>query len=114
VKIELRPPRREDAPAIAAGLNEFNRAAGLDSETPEEVVARLDTPSLDIQRNARIALAGGEIVGYGAAADFSGEGKFVMVDARADPAFPEAGAALLDFADARARELALPEGKIKA
>jgi mycothiol synthase len=113
VSVELRPPLREDAAPIAAALNEFNRRAGFDLETPEEVEVWLDFPSIDFERDARVALVDGRIVGYSEASDLSGEGKFVIVDVRAEPAHPEAGEALFDFAEEHARELAAPGGRIK-
>ena len=111
--VELRPPRREDAAAIAAAVSAFGRATGADEETPEEVEAWLDTPSLDIERNARIALVSETVVGYADLGDPAEEGRFVWTDVRVDPAHPEASRALLDFAEERARELA-PAGLIKA
>lgn len=112
MSVELRPPRREDAAAIAAALNEFNRPFDFEVDSPEEVAVWLEFPSLDLERDARVALVEGEIAGYSEATDLDGEGRFVFVDVRADPAHPGATAALLDFAEKRARELA-PQGKIR-
>lgn len=112
--VELRPPSREDAAEIASVLNEFNLPMGIDPETPEEIEAWFGTPSLDIERDARVALVGGRIVGYGDVGDSSREGRFVWVDVRADPTRPDAQAVLLEFVEARARELAAPDGLIKA
>ena len=111
--VELRPPRRDDAHAIAAALNAFNRPAGFDLDTPEEVGVWLELPSIDFERDARVGFVDGRIVGYSEASDPSGEGKFVYMDVRADPAHPEAGAALFDFAEEHARELAVPGGRVK-
>ena len=113
MSVELRPPCREDAAAIADALNEFNGPAGFDLETSEEVGVWLELPSIDFERDARIAVVDGTIVGYSEASDSSGERKLVYVDVRADPAHPEAGGALFDFAEDHARELAAPGGKLK-
>jgi len=113
VTVELRPPRREDAPAIAAALNEFNRPAGFDLDSPEEVALWLEFPSFDLERDVRVAVADGEIVGYSEAFDPSGEGNFVFADVRAGPAHRDASEALLDFVEEHACELAAPGGKIK-
>jgi mycothiol synthase len=112
VTVELRPPRREDAAAIAAALNEFSLALDTDPDTPEEVESWLDLPSLDLERDVRIALADRTIVGYGEGS--SAEGRFLWADVRANPAHADASLALLDFVEARARELAAPGGMIKA
>jgi mycothiol synthase len=113
VSVELRPPLLEDAAAIADALNEFNRPAGFDLDTSEEVGVWLELPSIDFEQDARIALVDGRIVGYSEASDSSGEGKFVYMEVRADPACPEAGVALFDFAEDHARELAAQGGKLK-
>ena len=94
-------------------LNEFNRRAGFDLDTPEEVDVWLDLPSIDFERDARVALVEGRIVGYSEASDPSGEGKLVYMEVRADPAHPEAGLALFDFAEEHARELSAPGGRVK-
>jgi mycothiol synthase len=111
VKVELRPPRRDDTAAIANAVNEFSRFAGIE-ETPTDVEAWLGTPSLDVERDARVALVDGEIVGYADVSDSSREGKFVWGDVRVDSAQPQASSALLDFVERRGRELA-PQGMLK-
>jgi mycothiol synthase len=113
VSVELRPPRREDAAAIAAALNEFNRPADFDLDSPEEVAVWLEFPSFDLERDVRVAVVDGQIVGYSEAFDPSGDGNFVFADVRAGPAHRDAGVALLDFVEERAREVAVPGGKIK-
>lgn len=113
MSVELRPPLREDAEAIAAALNEFNLPGGFDPETPEEVRVWLAFPGIDFQEDARVAVEDRRIVGYAEASDPSGEGRFVILDVRADPASVEAGAALFDFAEEHARALLSRGGKIK-
>jgi mycothiol synthase len=113
VSVELRPPRREDAAAIATALNEFNRAFGFDLDSPEEVAVWLEFPSFDLERDVRVAVVDGEIVGYSEAFAPPGDGNFVFADVRAGPAHQDAGEALLDFVEEHARELAAPGGKIR-
>lgn len=85
MSVELRAPRRDDAPRIANALDELSRVAGLDPETAEEVATSFDAPGLDTEQNARVALVGGEIVGYVDVSDGASEGRFVWVDPRATP-----------------------------
>jgi mycothiol synthase len=70
-------------------------------------------PSLDLERDARVAVVNGELVGYAEACDLAGDGKVVFADVRAGPAYLDASAALLDFVEEHARELAAPDGRIK-
>ena len=111
--VELRPPRREDAAAIAAALNEFNRAFGFDLDSPEEVAVWLEFPSFDLEHDVRVAVVDGEIVGYSEAFAPPGDDNFVFADVRAGPAHTEASEALLEFVEEHAREVAAPGGKIK-
>jgi mycothiol synthase len=113
VSVELRPPVREDAAAIAAALNEFNRPAGFDLDSPEEVGVWLDFPSFDLARDVRVAVDGGKIVGYAEAVQLPEDEKLVFADLRAAPQHGDASAALLDFVEQRARELASPGGRLR-
>jgi mycothiol synthase len=111
VSVELRPPRKEDAPAIADALNEFSRLVDFDLESPDEIVAWFSMPSFDFQNDARVALVEGAIVGYADAT--SRDQKTAWLDVRADPAYPEAPPVLLDFVEERGKKLA-PGGLLKA
>ena len=104
---ELRPPLREDVPAIA----EAGRRFGLQDETAQDVEMWFDMPSIDMERNARVAVENGSIIGYADVGDRSGDGKLLWLDARSDA---EAMPALLDFIEARARALAAGPAKVKA
>jgi mycothiol synthase len=68
-------------------------------------------PSIDMERNARVAVEDGEVVGYADVGDRTGDGKQLWLDLRAQPAEMPA---LLDFLEARSRELAAEDAKIKA
>jgi mycothiol synthase len=113
VTVELRPPVREDAAAIAAALNEFNRPVGFDLDSPEEVGVWLEFPSFDLERDVRVAVEGGRIVGYAEAVQLKEDEKLVFADVRAGPQHADASAALLDFVQQRARELAAPGGRLR-
>jgi mycothiol synthase len=105
--IELRPPAREDAAAVARATVRF----GLDDETARDIQAWFDMPSMKLDTDARVAVRNGSIVGYGDVGDRSGDGKILWLDARADVgAMP----VLLDFLEGRARELATEGAKLKA
>ena len=111
MSVELRPPSKEDAPAIADALNEFSRVVDFDLETPEEITAWFSMPSFDVEQNARVALVDGTIVGYADAA--SRDQKIAWLDVRADPAYPDVPPVLLDFVEERGKDLA-PGGLLKA
>ena len=104
--VELRPPRREDAEGIAA----VTRGFGYRSETADDIRSWFDMPSHDLERDARVAVLDGAIVGYGDVGDQSKEGKILWGDIRAESA---ALPPLLDFVERRARELAGDAAKLK-
>jgi mycothiol synthase len=110
VSVELRPPRPEDAGAIA----EVSRLFGDADLTVSDLESWFGVPSLDLERDARVALLDGTIVAYGDVGDAASGGKFLWTDVRAHPRHPAAAAALLDFVESRARELAADGGLIKA
>jgi len=105
--VVLRPPRREDAEAIA----EVGRRFGLEDELAGDVEIWFDMPSIDMERNARVAVEDDAVVGYADVGDRTGDGKLLWLDLRAQPAEMPA---LLDFLEARSRELAAEDAKIKA
>jgi mycothiol synthase len=113
VTVELRPPTVDDAAAIAEALNEFNRPAGFDLDSPEEVAVWLEFPSLDLERDVRVAVEDGTIVGYAEAVALEGDRRRVFADVRAGPQHTDASAALLRFVEDRARELATPGGRLR-
>jgi mycothiol synthase len=105
--VELRPPRREDAAEIAAVGFRF----GLEDETTRDIESWFEMAGLDLEKDARVAVGEGSIVGYADVGDRSGGGKVLWLDVRAEP---RAMPALLDFAEERARELASVDAKLKA
>ena len=103
--VELRSPRKEDAPAIAVALNEFNRPVGFDLNSAEEVAVWLEFPSLDLAQDARVAVEDGHITGYAEAVRLPDDENLVFADVRAGPQHTDASATLLDFVEQRSREL---------
>jgi mycothiol synthase len=115
VSVELRPPRREDAAAIAVAFERFGRTYGADAESAADLETWFGNPGLDMESDARVATAGRRIVGYGDASDGARDGRFVYLDVRVDPAHrAEAAPALMDFVEHRAGELAASGGVVKA
>ena len=112
MSVELRPPRLEDAAEISRMSGEFSRATGADVLSPTEAETWLGSPSLDLERDVRVAVAGEEIVGFADVFDPAGAGEVFWCDVRADPAHPEAWAQLLDFVEGRGWERAAPGAKI--
>jgi mycothiol synthase len=105
--MELRPPRREDAPAIV----EASRRFGLEDETPAEIEAWFDVPSNDLERDARVAVVDGSVVGYADVGDGWTGGKILWLDVRAEG---EVARLLFDWVEQRARELAIDGARVKA
>ena len=115
--MQLRPPRVADTAAIAALLNEHGRALhGTDEVDAAEVAGWLGIPSLDPQRDMRLAVGvDGTLLGYG---DVTGGGERKLrywLDVRLRPAVDErVGHALFDALEARARETAAAGARIGA
>jgi mycothiol synthase len=113
VTIELRAPRIADAAELAAAVDEFGRLMDGDRMTTQLAETWLGTPSLDLERDARVALADGHIAAFGDVFDSSHRGEVMWTFLAGDPAAPEIWSPLLDFVEARAAELAVPGGRLK-
>jgi hypothetical protein len=105
--MELRPPRREDAPAIVAATHRF----GFAGETVADILAWFDVPSNDLERDGRVAVVDGSVIGYADVGDRSRDGKILWLDVRAQG---EAVPVLFDWVEQRARELATDRARMKA
>ena len=84
---------------------------GFADETVADIETWFEMPSIDLEQNARVALCGDTIVGYGDIGDRSGDGKLLWLDARGDR---DALPVVLDFLEERALELAKEDAKLKA
>jgi mycothiol synthase len=114
MSVELRPPKVEDAPALAACFREFGRAYGADIESQGDLESWLANPGLDIDRDARVVLVEGDVVGYGDVSDAAQDGLAIYFDMRVRAEHSgEAEAALLEFLEDRAAELAKPGATLK-
>jgi len=110
----LRPPRPEEASAITALLNAHSQALhGTDDVDENEIRSWFEIPSLDPERDMRLAVAAdGTLLGYADVSD-GGESKVrYWLDVRLRPG-ADAGVphALLDATEARARETAAPDAR---
>jgi mycothiol synthase len=114
VTVELRAPRIGDVAELTAVVDEFGRATDSDRVTEAIVETWLGTPSMDLDRDAQVAVVDGKIVGYADVFDSSHEGKLLWLFLAAHPGYPEAWPTLLDFVEARAAELAAPGCRIGA
>ena len=114
MRVELRPPRLEEATALARVLGEFAQAYGSDHEPQSDIEGWFTSPGMDLEHDARVALADGEIVGYGDVRDPGGKGSAVDLDLRFHPDHPEVVEPLAGFAEKRAHELVKPGGTIRA
>lgn len=105
----LRPPRPEEAPAIAGLLNVYSQALhGTDDVDDNEIRGWFEIPSLDPERDMLLAVASdGKLLGYANVSD-GGERKVrYWLDVRVPPD-SKSGVlpALLDALETRARETA--------
>ena len=105
--MELRPPTKDDAPAIVAVARPF----GLSDESVADVEAWFDLPSNDLENDARVAIVEGQVVGYGDVGDASSGGKMLWLDVRTGR---DAAPLVLDWVERRAREKAVEGAKLKA
>jgi mycothiol synthase len=105
--VELRPPALEDAAAVSEVSHRF----GISDETARDIASWFDNPAMNMERDARVAVLDGKIVGYVDVGDRSGDGKLLWIDVRSDDVALEP---LLDFAVSRAADLGAEGGRAKA
>lgn len=114
VSVELRPPRLQDAAALVGLFGEFGRMYDADHESQSDIESWFTNPGMDLNRDARIALIGDEIAGYGDVGDAGKDGRMLYLDVRLDPErLDTATPPLFDFVEARAAELAGPGSVVK-
>jgi mycothiol synthase len=114
--LELRPPRVEEAAAIADALNALSRSlVGSGDVAVEDVESWFALPSLDPEQDMRVAvLPDGAVAGY---ADLGGgqeEGEALWIDLRLRPGHDAAGQALVEAMEARAAERGWPGRPLRA
>ena len=104
--VELRPPRIDELDELAALANRFSGELYDErEETAESVRQWLTSPDLNPETDARVAVNAGELAGYADVGAYP-EPRF-WVDLRVPPSEPDdVRNALLDWAEARARERA--------
>ena len=113
----IRAPTDADVPAVTAMMNERGLALhGAREMTEEELRGWFTLPSIDRERDIRIALDGDVVVGYADLGDQADDGTRLWVDLRVPVDGRDDGAAppLLDAMEARAREKAVPGAVIRA
>jgi mycothiol synthase len=110
VDVRLRPPRADEADAVAATINRHSqRTYGADSITPEQVAHWFTIPDIDVERDMVLVERDGEIVGYADVSDGGTTKTRFWIDLRLLPdCGPEAGDAVVARLEERARERAAP------
>ena len=108
--IELRPPRLDEAAAVAELANLIARRLwGTDDTTPGELVTDWTAPGVEVERDAVVAvLPGDRLVGYGAMYDVAREHTQFWQFVRIDSTYPGLAPALFRLLEDRVRGLALP------
>jgi mycothiol synthase len=114
--LEVRVPRREEAAAIAAVLNEHSHVlTGRDEVTVDDIAYWFDEPGLDPERDMRVAaISDGTLVAY---ADLGGgeeDGEPVWIDLRVRPEWDRAAAPLLAAMEAGAVLRGAPPRRLRA
>lgn len=110
--LEVRPPRRDEVPAIVELLNAHSRQVdGIDSATPEFIEAWFDSPGIDPEQDIRVAVApDGRLLGYADVGDQAEEHRRFWIDLRPHPDDADRAVSrrLIEEMEERARALAAP------
>ena len=106
--VTLRPPRREEAGAVADIINAVARVEhGVDEVNETEIRRWFASPGLDVERDIFLAEEGGRIVAYADVSDAGETGEQFWIDLRVPPDAGEAAAeALVEAVERRAHERA--------
>ena len=105
--MNLRAPTLDDVTAVAGFLNRISQAReGIDASSEEEVRLWLTSPTNDLQKNVRLAVDTGGLVGY---ADVDPRGAAPVrwwseIEIDPNAAASGVGLALVRWAEERARE----------
>lgn len=115
--LELRPPRRDEVPAIVELLNAHSRQVdGTDSATQEFIETWFDSPGIDVDRDLRVAVdRDGGLLGYADVGDQADEHRRFWIDLRPHPDDADRAVArrLVEAMEQRARELAAPSALVR-
>jgi mycothiol synthase len=104
--VRLRAPRADETRQIAELLTAAAEESGLGRVEQEEVAHWFSLPTFDVAGNFRVAERDGTLLAYcDLSTAFDGNTR-VFMDLRSSPGADEAAAAVLDWACARAGELA--------
>lgn len=112
----LRAPRPEEAEDIAALINRWSVALyGEPTLSAAEVRRWFDNPTFDVERDARVAVApDGSLVAYTDVGDAGDEHRRYWIDLRLPSGAAGAvGHALVEAMEARARETALADARLR-
>jgi mycothiol synthase len=115
--VKLRAPTLDDAPEIAAVMNELGASLHGGSEVSEgEVRLWLEAPDFDPERDAVVAVGDdGSIAAYGDLSDASREGRLIWLDMSVRPSVPDdVGGAILGELEERAEPRLASTGRLKA
>lgn len=116
-RFEVRAPREDEIPAIAATLNAHSRALyGSDDVTEDDVRSWFENPSFDVERDMRIAvLPGGSVAGYVDVGDQADEHTRFWIDLRIHPELgdEEIARSLVEAVEETARSLAVPGAVVR-
>lgn len=104
--ISLRPPTLEDLPVLTEFFARLEESGGR-GESEEEIRHILTTPVFDVEADFRIALDGGQIVGWCDLWDQNKAHERLFLDPRASRDAPHVYATLIDWGLARAESLAV-------
>jgi mycothiol synthase len=109
-KALLRPPRFEEASAVADLLNAHSRALnGEPSASTAEIESWLTNPVFDVERDLCVAVGtAGELLGYADLGEQGEDGTRLWIDLRVPPANAAVSPVLLDAMESRARAKAVP------
>jgi mycothiol synthase len=115
--VKLRPPGLDEAPEIAALMNEHSTSLyGRREVSEDEVRLWFEAFDFDLERDAVVVeVEGGAIAGYGDLADPSRQGRLVWLDIYLRPGAPVAvGLELLAELERRADTRLARDGRLKA
>jgi mycothiol synthase len=112
--VDLRAPKFEDAADLAGVFREFGQAYGVEHDFQADIESWFTNPGMELERDARVAFSGSELVGYADASDAARDGASVYIDVRFHPNRHEAARPLFDFAEGRGGEMVKPGGAIQA